>query len=158
MLYTFTNFSTARKREEKYLRQVVVSLFPSTKITFNSRRDTNIKSPFTGNLLEIDIWIPELRLGFEYQVNKKLLFVGVLIYGQDKHHFISTWYSNKPLDEYLYSLTDLSYFIFLLKRYRSIDSTKKQLMEAKGYTLIVVPCWWDMTAGRFLSLYVYFGI
>jgi hypothetical protein len=60
--------SSARKKEEMYLRQLVSSLFPSRAIIYNTRKATNIVSPITGNLLEIDIWIPSQKIGFEYQV------------------------------------------------------------------------------------------
>lgn len=65
--FNLTHYA-ARKKEELYLRQVVASLFPQHAISFNVRKATNIVSPSTGNLLEIDIWIPSLKIGFEYQV------------------------------------------------------------------------------------------
>ena len=38
------------------------------EIIVNARKDVGIISPETGEFLEIDVWIANLRLGFEYQV------------------------------------------------------------------------------------------
>jgi hypothetical protein len=35
------------------------------------RKETHIKSPFTGKHLEIDVWIPNLQLCFEFQVGER---------------------------------------------------------------------------------------
>lgn len=34
----------------------------------NARKESNIKYPSSDTFLEIDLWIPSLNLGFEYQV------------------------------------------------------------------------------------------
>ena len=38
------------------------------EIIVNARKEVGIVSPETGLFLEIDVWIPLLRVGFEYQV------------------------------------------------------------------------------------------
>lgn len=60
----------------------------------------DIISPETGEFLEIDVWIPSLKLGFEYQVHQLSSTHGMLILLQDKHHYTSTWYANDTLDRY----------------------------------------------------------
>jgi hypothetical protein len=37
-------------------------------ILSNSRKKGEIKSSVTGKYIELDLWIPTLRLGFEFQV------------------------------------------------------------------------------------------
>lgn len=44
-------------------------------IKFNVRKELGIFSPFTGSLLEVDIWIPSLNLAFEFQVQKNFPFL-----------------------------------------------------------------------------------
>ena len=38
-------------------------------IDINARKKANVLNPKTNRYLEIDIWIPSLRLCFEFQVN-----------------------------------------------------------------------------------------
>jgi len=102
-------------------------------IKVNARREVNIVDPKTGALLELDIYIPELKLGFEYQVccSLEISFTHPYFY-QEKHHYISSDYMGIPLD-----VT------------RRKDSTKRQLVASKGETLITVPCWWDGKQERY---------
>jgi len=77
-------------REQRYLAGMVDYLFttncnPPVTILHNARKIVNIINPITGSPLEIDIYIPRLKLGFEYQ---------------DQHHYISTWYANDTLEGY----------------------------------------------------------
>ena len=54
---------------ETILRSVVRKLFPKVKMYFNARKSAGLK--LNGEVtyyLELDVWIPELKLGFEYQV------------------------------------------------------------------------------------------
>ena len=37
-------------------------------ILSNSRKTSNMRSPKTGNYMELDFYIPDLHLAFEYQV------------------------------------------------------------------------------------------
>jgi hypothetical protein len=78
-------FSTSLK-EEKVLWKIVRSIFGGKyKIVLHARKGSGIASPITGYFLELDVWLPELKLAFEFQ---------------DKHHYVSTWYSNYSLEQY----------------------------------------------------------
>eukprot|EP00026_Physarum_polycephalum_P000419 Phypoly_transcript_00420.p1 GENE.Phypoly_transcript_00420~~Phypoly_transcript_00420.p1 ORF type:complete len:1013 (+),score=147.72 Phypoly_transcript_00420:21-3059(+) len=63
---------------QEYLGSVVQSLFPGKHIISNSRKGVRIPSPDSGFYLELDLWIPDLNLAFEYQ---------------DPHHYVTAWYS-----------------------------------------------------------------
>ena len=60
--------SIAKRQKERSFIQVVSQLFPDEKLILNARREINIKSPTSGKYLEIDVLLPELKLGFEFQV------------------------------------------------------------------------------------------
>lgn len=59
-----------RHLAEKSLHTVVAKLFPSQKIIYNARKEAGIVSYLTDKkrYLELDVWIPDINLGFEYQV------------------------------------------------------------------------------------------
>lgn len=40
----------------------------------NARKEASIKYPSTDSFIELDFWIPSLKLGFEYQVILLLIF------------------------------------------------------------------------------------
>eukprot|EP00026_Physarum_polycephalum_P001930 Phypoly_transcript_01933.p1 GENE.Phypoly_transcript_01933~~Phypoly_transcript_01933.p1 ORF type:complete len:924 (+),score=109.23 Phypoly_transcript_01933:169-2940(+) len=61
------------------LERVVRKLFPNHSISVNARKEASIK--YERGYLELDIWIPEIQLGFEFQ---------------DSYHYFSTWHSNLP--------------------------------------------------------------
>eukprot|EP00026_Physarum_polycephalum_P001724 Phypoly_transcript_01726.p1 GENE.Phypoly_transcript_01726~~Phypoly_transcript_01726.p1 ORF type:complete len:978 (+),score=124.21 Phypoly_transcript_01726:128-3061(+) len=95
--------------QEILLRQLK-QLFPVAQTHVNSRKKSNIKFS-TGTYLELDIWIPEHQLAFEFQ---------------DAYHYVTTWYSQRSQDEVY-----------------EVDSTKKLLIQNRGISLVVVPCWWN---------------
>lgn len=104
------------KLGEKQMRKVVEELFDPAqyKIAYNVRKEAQLQkvlsspttqssntsqgSPTRVSYHELDIWIPELTLGFEYQVC--LCSFAVLSLIQDKHHYVSTWYANDTLAKY----------------------------------------------------------
>jgi len=53
---------------------VIKLLFLPFNVQCDTKKATSLLN-YTGVYFEIDVWIPELKLGFEYQ---------------DKHHFTST--------------------------------------------------------------------
>jgi hypothetical protein len=79
----------------------------------------------------------------------KVLSLFIYIQAQDKHHFISTWYANHPLNVYQSSSYSLSHIFFDMRRYQQRDRMKEAAMAGKGNTLIVVPCWWDGKKERY---------
>lgn len=64
------------------LEHVVRKLFPSQKVESNARKKSDIKNPDTGAFLELDVWIPNLHICFEFQ---------------DLYHYMSTWDHQTPL-------------------------------------------------------------
>eukprot|EP00026_Physarum_polycephalum_P000804 Phypoly_transcript_00805.p1 GENE.Phypoly_transcript_00805~~Phypoly_transcript_00805.p1 ORF type:complete len:823 (+),score=101.61 Phypoly_transcript_00805:1404-3872(+) len=95
-----------------HLERAVHSLFKGENIQVNVRKDAKIKNT-TGSLLELDLWLPNLQLCFEFQ---------------DPYHYVTSWDSNIPLG--------------LVKKK---DALKREEMQRRGETIIVVPFWWDAT-------------
>jgi hypothetical protein len=71
------------KIDQNHLGSVIRKLFPTCNVLTNARKLGQVQSPLTSGYLELDFWIPELKLAFEYQ---------------DPHHYLtSTWYSHAAL-------------------------------------------------------------
>lgn len=92
----------------------------------NVRKEAGLIHPDTGELMELDIYIPSLHLAFEYQVIINFSSMISNSYKKDIHHFRSSWYAHMPLAEY-----------------KKRDAIKADLAAKKGITLIPIPCWWD---------------
>jgi len=103
----------------------------------NARKEAGIINPETGRYLELDVYLPALKLGFEYQVCPLSLRSAAscskrLLYLQERHHYLKdTSYSNTSLEG-------------VQKR----DRLKQELASKNGITLIIVPCWWDNQVER----------
>eukprot|EP00026_Physarum_polycephalum_P002682 Phypoly_transcript_02690.p1 GENE.Phypoly_transcript_02690~~Phypoly_transcript_02690.p1 ORF type:complete len:880 (+),score=98.16 Phypoly_transcript_02690:33-2672(+) len=69
-----SSFKTRTLQNQNYLWECLQRIFPQRSIEVNSRN--NIKNS-SGGWLELDLGIPDLRLGFEFQ---------------DAHHYITSWY------------------------------------------------------------------
>lgn len=57
-----------------------------------------MKSHKTGLFLELDVWIPEKKIAFEYQVHYYLLFIMHINHNQDPHHYRTSWYAQETLE------------------------------------------------------------
>eukprot|EP00026_Physarum_polycephalum_P003234 Phypoly_transcript_03244.p1 GENE.Phypoly_transcript_03244~~Phypoly_transcript_03244.p1 ORF type:complete len:742 (+),score=88.29 Phypoly_transcript_03244:221-2446(+) len=66
---------------EKLLLDHVKTLFPNVKVHDNVRKSSSLLHISTGAYLELDIWIPEYSLCFEYQ---------------DPYHYVTTWFNHVP--------------------------------------------------------------
>ena len=105
----------------------------------NARKDAGIVNPHTSSFLELDIFLPSLKLAFEYQVFPPAsLGINCSDYNaqqQDLHHYMDSAFIYKPTSE-------------VQKR----DDMKKNLARAQGVTLIPIPCWWDGRENRLACL------
>lgn len=50
-----------------HLEKVLLNTFQGVDIKTNERK-IEVRNPVTGNKFELDVWIPALALGFEFQV------------------------------------------------------------------------------------------
>lgn len=70
---------------EAAVRSLFASHHPPLTIHCNVRKSANMQHPLTGEPMELDVYLPELNLAFEYQ---------------DSHHYTSKWYANHPIHTY----------------------------------------------------------
>lgn len=65
------------------------------------RKEAAIQSPVSGKLLELDIWIQEHQISFEFQVRsiENNIFSN---YIQDHYHYITSRVSHLPLPNVAY--------------------------------------------------------
>jgi hypothetical protein len=120
------------------------------ELKLNARKEAGLLNEESGSFLELDIYIPSLKIAFEYQVDWffacvsplllilvffspmltfALLCLCLLLFFfslQDPHHYISAGYTNEPLESW-----------------KARDEKKHTLAKAQGITIISVPCWWD---------------
>lgn len=98
----------------------------------NVRKEADLKHAATGAHLELDIWLPSLNLAFEYQVLWMLSSptcvthppIPLLI--KERHHYVTADYTYATIDSI-----------------EGRDRVKRELVAAKGLTLLTIPCWWD---------------
>jgi len=64
--------------------------------------------------MEIDVWVPDIKLGFEYQ-------------GEQQYYDMSKVYGPSSM----------------LQLYQNRDKMKKAICEFEKVHLVVVPYWWD---------------
>eukprot|EP00026_Physarum_polycephalum_P001081 Phypoly_transcript_01082.p1 GENE.Phypoly_transcript_01082~~Phypoly_transcript_01082.p1 ORF type:complete len:1032 (+),score=114.94 Phypoly_transcript_01082:178-3273(+) len=75
--------SLDKQSHQGHLELVLKDLF-SANTQLNVRKDANLVNPITQQPLEVDIWLPDFDLYFEFQ---------------DNYHYMTTWYSHLPLTE-----------------------------------------------------------
>ena len=69
-----TSPSAKQNKGEMELRSALKTLFPNTKTYYNARKLVGLKKEMgkgkwrEEKYWEVDVWMPELKLGFEYQV------------------------------------------------------------------------------------------
>lgn len=115
------NLRPARKIEEKNFQKILRKLFDpavtsssttaSPKIStstpwiiYNARKEANILS---GKLyLELDVWIPHLKLGFEYQVCVVVVIISIW-YFYAYYIFVAVCYDVMPLMYYYKCITNM---------------------------------------------------
>ena len=97
----------------------------------NARSQAGIIHPETGNFLELDVYLPGLKLAFEYQVSWK----DPLDHPPKKN--------NDLKQERHHYLKDASYTNVTLDFIQNRDRLKRELAPKTGITLVIVPCWWD---------------
>eukprot|EP00026_Physarum_polycephalum_P004013 Phypoly_transcript_04030.p1 GENE.Phypoly_transcript_04030~~Phypoly_transcript_04030.p1 ORF type:complete len:625 (+),score=47.65 Phypoly_transcript_04030:223-2097(+) len=73
---------TGQAYHQEYLSSVVRTIFPNQEILVNTRKSASILNATSGKYVELDIFVPNLRLCFEFQ---------------DVYHYSTTWYSQAPL-------------------------------------------------------------
>lgn len=74
-----------RRVHQGILEEVINKIFEgNNNIVTNARKETTIKSPFSSYFLELDIWVSNLNLCFEFQ---------------DDYHYTPTWYSQVSLEQ-----------------------------------------------------------
>ena len=69
---TFKIPTTARQTAHKNFLRVVEDIFGKEyKIIYNARKEANLEKITNGvkRYYEIDVWMPTLKLGFEFQVH-----------------------------------------------------------------------------------------
>lgn len=75
----------------------LIEYWLNVDIEYNARKLANIKNPHTGRALELDIWIPNHQICFEFQVCTFLLFFSYK--NKDEYHYASIWYTPLALDQ-----------------------------------------------------------
>lgn len=83
----------------------------------NSRKQSQIKNADTKQYHELDIWIPEVQLCFEFQVWCLKFTSFKLIYLQDPYHYVTTWYSHNSIDNIKTGDCIFTNSYFILKSY-----------------------------------------
>eukprot|EP00026_Physarum_polycephalum_P003033 Phypoly_transcript_03042.p1 GENE.Phypoly_transcript_03042~~Phypoly_transcript_03042.p1 ORF type:complete len:819 (-),score=106.58 Phypoly_transcript_03042:30-2486(-) len=61
--------------KQSHLEIVLKAVFPENKIISNARKQSNVINPQNKNAFELDVWLPEIKLAFEFQ---------------DPYHYISS--------------------------------------------------------------------
>jgi hypothetical protein len=120
-------------------------LFFYTEVIIDSRKNSAIKNPSTGAYMQVDVWIPSLLLGFEFQVPllpfpssplpplilKKRILIIMLLHGIT----IGQWK--------IFKKETVSFIISGLKYSLVLKDNKRKTATQMAIRLISVSCWWD---------------
>ena len=55
--------------------RIVITTYVLTEVIVDSRKKSSIKDPSTGAYIEVDIYLPRLKLGFEFQVSSSTFLI-----------------------------------------------------------------------------------
>jgi len=59
-----------RQAQQKRMERAVASLFQGIESIVNARKEAGILIPETKELVELDLYLPSIKLAFEYQVSE----------------------------------------------------------------------------------------
>lgn len=127
------------------------SLFPGATVISNSMSEHGIRGT-KGTPLELDIYYPDYKLGFEFQVCSRCdgIFYNVFA----RTHIISL----RPMEvlptrcrNIILSLIFTTSGFVDNHRYQARDKLKADQAQSLGIALVHVPFWWDGDAERYLK-------
>ena len=105
----------------------------------NARKEAGLINPDTGDYMELDIFLPQLNLAFEYQVS--LINVSLSVQHPDQKKKTKKKKKTTEQERHHYTATD--YLFQPLNVIKERDEKKIKLAKEKGITLLPIPCWWN---------------
>ena len=149
---------------QNFMTRILRSIFGSTvKIDTNVRASLGLLGS-AGFPLEIDVYLPELKLGFEYQVRSALCCHLCLI---TNFFLLSLFRMNTTI--FIMSMAPLRLRSILTSQsivrtkcisyiYQERDRMKLQKAAESGITIIEVPFWWDWNVERYFAAFFHIAI
>ena len=136
----------------------------------NERREGNVISEHTDQLLELDFYLKDLKLAFEYQVLNMHTFLCLSTLSLAHSSFLQSTFhrihtitlqrgtirnQNKQLSRLMISLRAEFFIIIKLDCWflkslflLLLIDMKQKAASGQGISLIRVPCWWDGSRHR----------
>ena len=115
------------KKTQHKLFEILKNIYPDSTIHFDFRHP-DLRFSESGYPMELDIWIPELKLGIEYQ---------------GEFHFMTHW-GYRGMDDIPQNKK--------LTTVQARDEEKRRACEKKGITLLEVDYTWDRKAESILKM------